>query len=39
MVDLLLNRKKLLADSEDVVEFMVAMIDRAAREHPIKSRK
>ncbi len=28
------KRKKMLAESDDVVEFMLKMIDRAAREHP-----
>ena len=30
------KRKKMLAESDDVVEFMLKMIDRAAREHPIR---
>ncbi len=32
------KQEKLLADSEDVVAFMLAMIDRAAAEHPVKKR-
>jgi len=30
------KRQKLLAESDDVVEFMLAMIARAAREHPVR---
>ena len=30
------KRQKLLAQSDDVVEFMLAMIERAAREHPVR---
>jgi len=30
------KRQKLLADSEDVVMFMFAMIERACREHPLE---
>lgn len=33
------KRKKLLAESQDIVEFMLTMIDRAAAEHPVKNRK
>jgi hypothetical protein len=29
------RRKKLLDDSEDVVQFQLDMVDRAAREHPV----
>ncbi len=31
------KQQKLLADSEDVAQFMLSMIDRAAKEHPIKT--
>jgi len=30
------KQKQLLADSEDVVEFMINMVERAAEEHPVK---
>jgi predicted glycosyltransferase len=30
------KQKKLLEDSEDVVEFMITIIDRAVEEHPLK---
>lgn len=30
------KRKKMLAESDDVVEFMLKMIDQAAREHPAR---
>lgn len=30
------KRKKMLAESDDVVEFMLKMIDRAVREHPAR---
>jgi len=33
-----IKQKRLLADSEDIVEFMIKMIDRAAEEHPIKQK-
>ncbi len=33
------KQQRLLADSDDVTEFMVKMIDRAAREHPVERKK
>ena len=30
------RRQRLLADSQDVTQFMVDMVDRAAREHPVR---
>ena len=30
------KQKKLLDDSDDVTDFMIEMIDRASREHPVK---
>lgn len=33
------KRQKMLNESDDVVEFMLEMIDRGAREHPIRGQK
>ena len=33
------KRQKMLNESDDVVEFMLEMIDHGAREHPIRGKK